>query len=125
MSHDSQDPSFLKAFEDLDFLRRDELRPVRLMLELMKADMLQHEAGIRSTIVVFGSARIKEHAQAQAELEEARRGSGFMWCSGGCCRVWMTRSRLAARCGSCGVARDLSRARKCGLRRPGFHGQVN
>ena len=73
MSHDDQDPSFLKAFEDLDFLKRDELRPVRLMLELMKADLLQHEAGIRSTIVVFGSARIKEKAQAQAQLDEARR----------------------------------------------------
>ena len=74
MSHDGPDPSFLKAFEDLDFLKRDELRPVRLMLELMKADMLQHEAGIRSTIVVFGSARIKEQAQALAQLDEARRG---------------------------------------------------
>ena len=73
MNSNDQDPSFIKAFEDLDFLRRDELRPVRLMLELMKAEMLQREAGIRSTIVVFGSARIKEQAVAQAELDEARR----------------------------------------------------
>jgi uncharacterized protein (TIGR00730 family) len=43
------------------------------MLELMKADMLQREAGIRSTIVVFGSSRIKEAAVARAQLDEARR----------------------------------------------------
>jgi uncharacterized protein (TIGR00730 family) len=73
MSGDDRDRSLVKAFEDLDFLKRDELRPVRLMLELMKPDMLQREAGIRSTIVVFGSARIVEPAQAQARLDEAQR----------------------------------------------------
>jgi len=67
------DPSELKAYEDLEFLKRDELRPVRLMLELMKAEMLQREAGIRSTIVVFGSARIQEPSDARARLAEARR----------------------------------------------------
>jgi uncharacterized protein (TIGR00730 family) len=73
MSDDDRDRSLIKAFEDLDFLKRDELRPVRLMLELMKPDMLQREAGIGSTIVVFGSARIVEPAEAQARLDEARR----------------------------------------------------
>ena len=73
MSDDDRDPAGLKAFEDLDFLRRDELRPVRLMLELMKAEMLQRDAGIRSTIVVFGSARIEEPSVARARLDEARR----------------------------------------------------
>jgi uncharacterized protein (TIGR00730 family) len=73
MNQDPHDPAGLKAFEDLDFLRRDELRPVRLMLELMKAEMLQREAGIDSTIVVFGSARIKEPSEARGLLDEARR----------------------------------------------------
>ena len=73
MNHDEGDPSLTKAFEDLDFLKREELRPVRLMLELAKAEILQREAGIRSTIVVFGSARIKERAEAEAQLAEARR----------------------------------------------------
>jgi hypothetical protein len=73
MNHDDQDPSLVKAFEDLDFLKREDLRPVRLMLELMKAETLQREAGIRSTIVVFGSARIKEPAAARGQLDEARR----------------------------------------------------
>ena len=62
MTNDDPDRSLIKAFEDLDFLKREELRPVRLMLELMKPDMLQREAGVRSTIVVFGSARMSENA---------------------------------------------------------------
>jgi uncharacterized protein (TIGR00730 family) len=72
VSADDRDASGIKAFEDLDFLKRDELRPVRLMLELSKAEILQREAGIRSTIVVFGSARIPDPADAKAALEEAK-----------------------------------------------------
>ena len=49
--------AFVKAYEDIPLLNRDELRPVRLMLEFMKPELLQQEAGIESTIVVFGSAR--------------------------------------------------------------------
>src|SRR5262249_23584103 len=67
------DPSSLKAYEDIAFLSRDELRPVRLMLELSKAELLQRDAGIRSTIVVFGSARLCERAVARERLEAARR----------------------------------------------------
>jgi len=54
------------AFQDDEFLLRDELRPVRLQLELLKAEMALTEAGIRSTLVVYGSARIPapEHAEA-------------------------------------------------------------
>jgi uncharacterized protein (TIGR00730 family) len=62
MTNDERDRSLILAFEDLEFLKREELRPVRLMLELMKPEMLQREAGVRSTIVVFGSARMDENA---------------------------------------------------------------
>lgn len=47
------------AFEDVDFLREDDLRPVRLQLELLKPERHLREHRIRSTIVVFGSARIR------------------------------------------------------------------
>ena len=60
------------AFADNDFLLRDELRPVRLQLELLKPELVQQEHGITSTIVLFGSARIREPAVAQRELEQAR-----------------------------------------------------
>jgi uncharacterized protein (TIGR00730 family) len=73
MNHDGHDESSIIAFEDRKFLTRDDLRPVRLMLELSKAEILQQEAGIRSTIVVFGSARVGEPSMAASRLEEARR----------------------------------------------------
>ncbi|MBZ5638684.1 MAG: TIGR00730 family Rossman fold protein [Acidobacteriia bacterium] len=64
-------PSYRKAYEDVEFLNRDELRSVRLELELLKADLVQREHGIVSTIVVFGSARIPEPAEARRRLEAA------------------------------------------------------
>lgn len=73
-----QSSSYRRADQDLDFLGRDELRPVRLQLELLKPELIQQEEGIRSTIVVFGSARLVEPGRAReglakAEAELARR----------------------------------------------------
>ena len=53
-------PAYRLAFDDPEFLCREELRPVRLQLELLKPDMLLQERGIRSTVVMFGGARIPE-----------------------------------------------------------------
>lgn len=52
--------SYIPADRDIEFLQRDELRPLRLGLELLKPELIQTEQGIRSTIVVFGSARLIE-----------------------------------------------------------------
>ena len=60
------------AFTDNDFLLREELRPVRMQLELLKPEMVQKEAGIESTIVIFGSARILSPEAAAAGLAEAQ-----------------------------------------------------
>ena len=46
------------AFTDTDFLLREELRPVRMQLELFKPEMIQQAYDIRTTIVIFGSARM-------------------------------------------------------------------
>ena len=51
-------PAYRLAFTDTEFLLRDELRPVRLQLELLKPQMVMDARGIRSTIVMFGGARI-------------------------------------------------------------------
>lgn len=64
-------PAYRLAFADPDFLCRDELRPVRLQLELLKPEMLMSEYGIESTVVLFGGARIpapdnKASARTQA-----------------------------------------------------------
>ena len=61
------------AFTDTAFLLRDELRPVRLQLEVLKPEMVQQELGIESTIVIFGSARILPPEQAAQALHDARR----------------------------------------------------
>lgn len=59
----ARSPSYRLAFADPEFLCRDELRPVRLQLELLKTELLMAEYGIRSTIVLFGGARIPEPAK--------------------------------------------------------------
>ena len=60
------------AFTDSAFLLREELRPVRMQLELLKPELVQQELGIESTIVIFGSARIVPPEQAAAILQLAR-----------------------------------------------------
>jgi uncharacterized protein (TIGR00730 family) len=61
------------AYEDTEFLLRDELRPVRLQLELLKPELVQREYGIEETVVVFGSTRIPERAMAEKRLETERK----------------------------------------------------
>ncbi|KEO54229.1 LOG family protein [Thioclava pacifica] len=51
-------PAYRLAYTDVDFMMREELRPVRLQLELLKPQMIMDERGIESTIVMFGGARI-------------------------------------------------------------------
>ena len=69
--------SYIPADRDTEFLQREELRPIRIGLELLKPELIQHEQGIRSTFVVFGSARLQEPAAARETLrlreEEAAR----------------------------------------------------
>jgi hypothetical protein len=60
------------AFTDTAFLLREELRPVRMQLELLKPELEQQEQGIESTIVIFGSARIQPPDQAARALDRAR-----------------------------------------------------
>ncbi|EGJ51521.1 TIGR00730 family Rossman fold protein [Desulfocurvibacter africanus] len=61
-------PSYKLAFQDDDFLLRDELRPVRLQLELLKPELLMREQNIDATVVIYGSARVPEPAKAQEML---------------------------------------------------------
>ena len=59
----TRSPAYRLAFSDPDFLCQDALRPVRLQLELLKPELGLTEAGIESTIVMFGGARIPEAAK--------------------------------------------------------------
>lgn len=66
--------SYRLAFADDDFLCREELRPVRLQLELLKPELLMSEYGIESTIVLFGGARIPEPAKKETARTETLAG---------------------------------------------------
>ena len=63
-------PAYRLAFTDHDFMCREELRPVRLQLELLKPQMVMDERGIDSTIVLFGGARIPEPAHKDTARTE-------------------------------------------------------
>jgi uncharacterized protein (TIGR00730 family) len=67
-------PSYRLAYADDDFLCREELRPIRLQLELMKVEMILTEREIKSTVVMFGGARIPAPGQsAWAARNEVQR----------------------------------------------------
>ena len=59
----TRSPAYELAFTDENFMCRDELRPVRLQLELLKPELMMAEYGVDSTVVLFGGARIPEPAK--------------------------------------------------------------
>ena len=66
-----ESPSYQVAYKDAEFMQAEDLRPVRLQLELLKPEEYMRRNHIESTIVVFGSARILPPEQAQAALRDA------------------------------------------------------
>ena len=63
--------SYKLAFTDTRFLLREEMRPVRMQLELLKPELVQDEQGIESTVVIFGSARIVSPEVGQRLVDDA------------------------------------------------------
>ncbi len=96
--------SYRLAYRDAEFLLRDELRPVRFQLELLKAEMLLDEAGIGSTLVCYGSARIPSPEAAEALVANATAGNRAI------------AERLAAKARYYTQARELARiASQCAV----------
>lgn len=62
-------PSYREADQDPDFLRRDDMRGVRLVLDYEKPQQLLAEHNVAHTIVVFGSTRIPEPDAARRNRE--------------------------------------------------------
>jgi len=62
-------PAFREADRDSDFLRRDDMRSLRLMLDYLKPQRLLTERNVAHTIVVFGSTRIAEPQAARRNRE--------------------------------------------------------
>ncbi len=60
------------AFQDTEFLLREDLRPIRFQLELLKPELLLDEANIKSMLVMYGSARIPAPDQCAQLLAAAK-----------------------------------------------------
>src|SRR3546814_711625 len=68
----TESEAYKLAFQDTEFLLREDLRPVRFQLELLKPELLLDEAKIESTFVFYGSARIPHPDQANVPVEKAQ-----------------------------------------------------
>jgi uncharacterized protein (TIGR00730 family) len=68
------DSSYQLAFTDERFLLREDLRPVRMQLELLKPELILREERIAATIVMFGSARLVPMTVAEERLVKAEAG---------------------------------------------------
>lgn len=70
-SPQTESAAYKLAFQDTEFLLRQDLRPVRFQLELLKPELLLDEAKVGSTFVFYGSARIPDPADADALIAAA------------------------------------------------------
>jgi uncharacterized protein (TIGR00730 family) len=71
-SPQERSPSYRLSVEDTEFLLRDEMRGMRFALEYSKAELELRDHGVRSTVIVFGSARVPAPDAAQRAVEQAR-----------------------------------------------------
>ncbi|HJU77678.1 MAG TPA: TIGR00730 family Rossman fold protein [Sphingomicrobium sp.] len=67
----TESEAYKLAFQDPEFLLREDLRPVRFQLELLKPELLLNEAQIGSIFVFYGSARIPSPDMADALVAAA------------------------------------------------------
>ncbi len=67
----TESSAYKLAFQDSEFLLREDLRPVRFQLELLKPELFLNEAKIGSTMVFYGSARIPAPEMADALVAAA------------------------------------------------------
>ncbi len=59
------------AHEDLDLLNTDEMRGVRMLLEITKPEQIIEKENIISTVIVFGGVHISEEITSQRRLDDA------------------------------------------------------
>ena len=68
--------NYIQADMDPCFLRRDEVRAIRLEVDYLKPELLLKEHGIKHTIVVFGSTRIIEESEAKRRIKSLKKHYG-------------------------------------------------
>ena len=64
--------SYIKAYEDINLLKKDVMRPVRMELEVMKPEIYLQHFNVTDTIVCFGSARVREDKESQQKVKAAK-----------------------------------------------------
>lgn len=101
--------SYIPADKDTEFLQRDELRHIRIGLELLKPELIQKEEQIKSTIVVFGSARLQEPTAARQALKKAEEEAARAPNDLGCQRNVTIAKRQLNLAKYYDIARDFSR----------------
>ena len=120
-----QSPSYRLAALDQDFLLGDSMRGVRFLLEFAKADEALRAAGVRSTIVVFGGARIREDGPGRQPFwyDEARRFARIASERGGArLNDGAVRDNVIATGGGPGIMEAANRgASDCGAPSVGFN----
>jgi uncharacterized protein (TIGR00730 family) len=99
----TESEAYKLAFQDLDFLLREDLRPVRFQLELLKPELFLQEAKIGSTFVFYGSARIPSPDNADALVaaatnEQQRRIAERLKAKAHYVEIARELARLASRC---------------------------
>src|SRR4051794_17164 len=101
----TESSAYKLAFQDSEFLLREDLRPVRFQLELLKPELLLNEANIGSTFVFYGSARIPSPDMADALVAAATNAD-----------QQAVAERLKAKSRYYEVARELAKhASRCGF----------
>ena len=65
-------PTYQLAHEDQAALSSNSMRGVRMLLEITKPDLHLEEAGIASTIIVFGGARVVDRSTAEQRIASAK-----------------------------------------------------
>ncbi|MGH6905591.1 MAG: LOG family protein [Geminicoccaceae bacterium] len=95
----TRSPSYRLAYADQEFLLRDELRPVRLQLELLKPELALAERGIDATIVVFGSRRVRAPEASGPQVAITKRRPGCVLDAGRTYDAARAFARLVSRAG--------------------------
>src|SRR6476620_7080138 len=105
----TESSAYKLAFQDSEFLLREDLRPVRFQLELLKPELLLNEANIGSTFVFYGSARVPAPDMADALIAAATND-----------KHRAIAARLKAKSPYYEIARELARlASRCGVNAEG------
>ncbi len=105
----TQSPSYRLAYEDLDFLNSPRLRAARMELEVLKTELTLEDYRIQNTIVVFGSTRIVEPAEACRRLEAAQRRLAEQPGNAACQRAVAQAERIVAKSSYYDSAREFAR----------------